>query len=511
MIIQSTLAALLLCQTTSAFYTKSSPVLQLDASSYRSLIEKSNHTSIVEFYAPWCGHCKNLKPAYEKAAKSLTGLAKVAAVNCDEESNKPFCGSMGVQGFPTLKIVKPGKKAGKPIVEDYQGARTAKAIVDAVVDKIPNHVARLKDADYAAWLEADSKPKALLFSDKGATSALLKAIAVDFLGGVSVAQVRNKEKEMVEVFSVTKFPTFVLLPEDGRDPIIYDGEMKKEAMVAFLSQVATPNPDPPAKANKADKAKPSSSKSKSARKPSQVSETLETDATESPNPQVSHAKPAKVANVVPTPQSLDTSLALQQKCLNTKAGTCLLILLPDSPSASSGQALASLAEIAHKHPKLFPFFSIPTSNPSSAALSNALSLPASDVQIVATNGKRAWYLPPPPETGFTQVAFENWIDAIRMGDIPASAKQSLPASLLISADELPAEVKPSDVPLANDDKIKEATLKGLFGGDLPEGVQVEMDEIDDAEYERLMNAQQEQQQQQPDMKKDRADEGHVEL
>ena len=69
-----------------------------------------------------------MQPAYEKAAKSLTGLAKVAAVNCDDESNKPFCGRMGVQGFPTLKIVKPGKKPGKPIVEDYQGARSAKAI-----------------------------------------------------------------------------------------------------------------------------------------------------------------------------------------------------------------------------------------------------------------------------------------------------------------------------------------------------------------------------------------------
>ena len=40
-------------------------------------------------------------------------MAKVAAINCDEESNKPFCGSMGVQGFPTLKIVKPGKLSMK--------------------------------------------------------------------------------------------------------------------------------------------------------------------------------------------------------------------------------------------------------------------------------------------------------------------------------------------------------------------------------------------------------------
>lgn len=45
----------------------------------------------------------DLKPAYEKAAKSLIGLAKVAAVNCDDEENKPFCGSMSV-GRPLIRI-----------------------------------------------------------------------------------------------------------------------------------------------------------------------------------------------------------------------------------------------------------------------------------------------------------------------------------------------------------------------------------------------------------------------
>lgn len=96
MVKSTAIVAAALFPTAFAFYAKNSPVLQVDGVSYNSLIAKSNYTSIVEFYAPWCGHCQNLKPAYEKAAKSLTGLAKVAAVNCDEEMNKPFCGQMGV-------------------------------------------------------------------------------------------------------------------------------------------------------------------------------------------------------------------------------------------------------------------------------------------------------------------------------------------------------------------------------------------------------------------------------
>ncbi|KAK5263177.1 hypothetical protein LTR16_012850, partial [Cryomyces antarcticus] len=74
---------------------------------------------------------------------------------------------MGVQGFPTLKIIKPGKKTGKPVVEDYQGQRTAKAIVDAVVDKIPNHVNRVADRTLDEWLATgNDTAKAVLFSDK---------------------------------------------------------------------------------------------------------------------------------------------------------------------------------------------------------------------------------------------------------------------------------------------------------------------------------------------------------
>lgn len=230
-------------------------------------VTSPSHDLTVRFYAPWCGHCQNLKPAYEKAAKSLSGLAKVAAIDCDEETNKPLCGQMGVKGFPTLKIVRPGKKPGRPNVEDYQGARTAKAIVEAVRDKIPNHVTKVTDKTLDDWLaEANNTAKAILFTDKGTISPLTKALAVDFLSSISIAQIRNKETTAVSTFGISSYPTFLLLSGGTEVPIVYDGEMTKEGLSAFLSQIAPPNPDPAPKAAKASKSTKSkdSKKSKSA-------------------------------------------------------------------------------------------------------------------------------------------------------------------------------------------------------------------------------------------------------
>jgi protein disulfide-isomerase A1 len=84
---------------------------------------------LVEFYAPWCGHCKNLEPLYEKAATALKGkglhIAKVDATEEQELAQK-----YEIRGFPTLKLFKNGA-----FVQDYQGPRTSEGIASFMEKK----------------------------------------------------------------------------------------------------------------------------------------------------------------------------------------------------------------------------------------------------------------------------------------------------------------------------------------------------------------------------------------
>ena len=86
------LALALLLNTCQGLYDAKSPVVRLTKDNFSKLVLNSDELWFVEFYAPWCGHCKSLAPSWEKAAKNLKGVVKVGAVDMttDQEVGQPY-------------------------------------------------------------------------------------------------------------------------------------------------------------------------------------------------------------------------------------------------------------------------------------------------------------------------------------------------------------------------------------------------------------------------------------
>ena len=83
---------------------------------------------MLEFYAPWCGHCKALAPVYEALATDLKGregFEKVTLAKLDATANDYSLSGVKVEGFPTLYFFPAGAKA-EPVL--YSGARDAAAL-----------------------------------------------------------------------------------------------------------------------------------------------------------------------------------------------------------------------------------------------------------------------------------------------------------------------------------------------------------------------------------------------
>jgi thioredoxin 1 len=82
------------------------PINVTDAAFQKTVLE-SPLPVIVDFWAPWCGPCRMVAPVLDKVAKEQAGKLIVAKVNTDE--NQEWAGRYGVQGIPTMLMVKDGK------------------------------------------------------------------------------------------------------------------------------------------------------------------------------------------------------------------------------------------------------------------------------------------------------------------------------------------------------------------------------------------------------------------
>jgi protein disulfide-isomerase A6 len=109
-----------------------SAVIDLIPDNFDKIVLQSGKPSLVEFFAPWCGHCKNLAPVYEELATNFEAFNnKVTIAKVDADAEKSLGKRFGVQGFPTLKWFD--GKSDKP--QDYNGGRDLESLTAFITEK----------------------------------------------------------------------------------------------------------------------------------------------------------------------------------------------------------------------------------------------------------------------------------------------------------------------------------------------------------------------------------------
>ncbi|XP_072263634.1 protein disulfide-isomerase A6 [Pyxicephalus adspersus] len=259
-------------------YSASDDVIQLNPSNFHREVIQSDALWLVEFYAPWCGHCQSLTPHWKKAATALKGIVNIGAVDADQHQS--LGGQYEIRGFPTIKVF--GANKSKP--DTYQGGRTAEAIVESALSALRSLVkdrlnGRGGGQDYGKQkhsngggsggkkdvieLTDDNFDRQVLNSDdvwlveffapwcghcknlEPEWAAAATAVAEQTKGKVKLGAVdATVHQGLASRYGIRGFPTIKIF-QKGEDPVDYDGGRTRADIIARALDLFSENAPPP--------------------------------------------------------------------------------------------------------------------------------------------------------------------------------------------------------------------------------------------------------------------------
>ncbi|XP_028779501.1 protein disulfide-isomerase like 2-1-like [Neltuma alba] len=208
-----------------------------------------DRSALVEFYAPWCGHCKRLAPEYEKLGASFKKAKSVLIGKVDCDDQKSLCSKYGVSGYPTIQWFPKGSLEPKK----YDGARTAEALAEFVnkeggtnvkIASVPSSVVVLTPDNFDQVVLDETKDVLVEFyapwcGHCKALASTYEKVATAFKPeeDVVIANIdADQHKDIAEKYGVSGYPTLKFFPRNNKAGEDYDGGRDLDDFVTFINE-----------------------------------------------------------------------------------------------------------------------------------------------------------------------------------------------------------------------------------------------------------------------------------